>query len=74
MRLIEGQTFRAPENRPYSYELPDPTEDLEFRRCRFAMFQHPAQRTILSRPTLRRVKVTRCHFDYSDLGPVILDE
>jgi hypothetical protein len=71
--VIAGREFRPPGG-PYSYELPDPLEDVEAQRCTFASLQSPAQRTLDSRPTLRHVKLTRCHFQASDLGPVIAEE
>jgi hypothetical protein len=59
---------------PAAYAFSDPTEDLVVRRCRFAMFQHPTQRSVEERPTLRRLTIERCHFTASDLGPVILED
>lgn len=59
---------------PIVYAFADPTEDLVVRRCRFAMFQHPYQRSLNERPTLRRITIERCHFTASDLGPVIVED
>jgi hypothetical protein len=59
---------------PTAYAFNDPTEDLVVRRCRFAMFQHPYQRSLEERPTLRRITIERCHFTASDLGPVIVED
>lgn len=59
---------------PTSYIFEDPLEDVVIRQCRFAMFQHPAQRGLGDRPTLRRITVERCHFTASDIGPIILED
>ena len=59
---------------PTSYSFDDPIEDVTIRRCRFAMFQHPVQRDLTSRPTLRRLTVERCHFTASELGPITLED
>src|SRR5918992_623753 len=59
---------------PSSYAFEDPFEDVSIRRCRFAMFQHPVQRELADRPTLRRITVERCHFTASDIGPIILED
>ena len=59
---------------PSIYAFADPTEDLVLRQCRFAMFQHPVQKSLDARPTLRRLTVERCHFTASELGPLILED
>lgn len=73
---LPGQPRIYPDARtfPSSYALENPLEDVVIRRCRFAMFQHPMQRELADRPTLRRVTVERCHFTASDIGPVILED
>ena len=59
---------------PSIYAFADPTEDLVLRQCRFAMFQHPVQKSLDARPTLRRLTLERCHFTASELGPLILED
>lgn len=59
---------------PSSYAFEDPFEEVAIRQCRFAMFQHPTQRELRDRPTLRRISVERCHFTASDIGPFILED
>jgi hypothetical protein len=74
-QVIENATVTA--ERIYggaSYVLPDPLEDVTLRRSRFEMWQHPVQRTLEERPTLRRLHIERCHFTACDLGPLVVED
>lgn len=72
--VIEGRQFRQDLWSPATYSLPDPLEDVHLRRCTFESFQHPSQRAVGQRPTLRRLILERCHFTACDLGPVVLED
>lgn len=72
--LIEKVDFVHHLTDTAGYSLPNPIEDLELRGCTFSMFQHPTQRTLALRPTLRRVAMTRCRFTACELGPIVMED
>ncbi|HEX2766156.1 MAG TPA: hypothetical protein VHR55_05935 [Candidatus Limnocylindria bacterium] len=57
-----------------SYVLADPLEEVTLIRSRFEMWQHPQQRSLQERPTVRRLHVERCHVTASDLGPLVIED
>lgn len=57
-----------------SYVLDDPLDDVIVKRSRFEMWQHPVQRTLEERPTVRGAYIERCHLTASELGPLVVED
>lgn len=73
--VVENATVAA--DRTYggaSYVLADPLEDVTVRSSRLETWQHPVQRTLEDRPTVRRLHIERCHVTASDLGPLVVED
>jgi hypothetical protein len=68
--VVEDETFTG----HLRYLLPDGLRDIELRRCTFRQFQGPAQTALDDRPTLRNVRLERCHAEVCTLGPVIAED
>jgi hypothetical protein len=68
--LIEGRELDC----HGAYRLPDPLEQVEFRRCTVRTCQSPAQRTLADRPVVRNVSLVRCHIIVSTAGPVVAED
>jgi hypothetical protein len=69
---VDGQVFTsAADGRRYSLAG---LGAMDVRRAEFHHFQHPLERSLESRPVIRHLTLTRCHFYACELGPVVAED